>query len=362
MKRTLFILGVLISFNAYGDAITGDTCGDDCSWRLENGVLTVTGSGRIKGYNRDCSNLESTGRCTTDAPWFDYEENIEKVVIQNKSDNEKFETIGHNAFEDMFYTKEIILPEGIKTIENEAFHNNVALETINLPNTLETISHWGLSSTNLSEINIPDSVTAIGTAAFTSSSLQSLNIPNGATIYGRICDSCEQLETVVFGENITIDTGGENFPFLNTPLLQNVYCQQKDIEFCQRILQDSYKSAAEIENLLKTYTNEAGVYTLEDGTMFASQNDMMKGADYTCGTDLDLCKEKVLENKGLCSGDICQNLVSLANSGKLLKVGSKTYQSLDALLKGNYDRRRIYTIEEASFVAGDKNRVSIKYR
>ncbi len=361
MKRTLFILGVLISFNAYGDAITGDTCGDDCSWRLENGVLTVTGSGRIKGYNRDCSNLESTGKCTTDAPWFDYAENIEKVVIQNKSDNEKFETIGHNAFEDMFYTKEIILPEGIKTIENEAFHGNVALETINLPNTLETISHWGLSSTNLSEINIPDSVTAIGTAAFSSSSLQSLNIPNGATIYGRICDSCEQLETVVFGENITIDTGGENFPFVNTPLLQNVYCQQKDIEFCQRILQDSYKSAAEIENLLKTYTNEAGVYTLEDGTMFASQNDMMNGAN-AC-VDMDTCKAAVLKNKGYClSDEICAAMVASENANHPIVYKNKSYASVDDLLKGKYLPKRIYTIDEANAVAGDKNRVSIKYR
>ncbi len=215
MKKLILMGFLTISFSVRAQIITGDTCGDDCSWRLENGVLTVTGSGKIKGYNRDCSNLESTGKCTTDAPWFDYAENIEKVVIQNKSDNEKFETIGHNAFEDMFYTKEIILPEGIKTIENEAFHSNVALETINLPNTLETISNWGLSSTNLSEINIPDSVTTIGIAAFTASSLQSLNIPNGATIYGRICDSCEQLETVVFGENITIDTDGENIPFFN---------------------------------------------------------------------------------------------------------------------------------------------------
>ena len=50
------------------------------------------------------------------------------------------------------------------------------------------------------------------------------------------------------------------------------------------------------------------------------------------------------------------------HGGYLLKVGSKTYQNINALLRGDYDRRRIYTIEEANFVAGDKNRVSIKYR
>ena len=62
MRKLVFIFGMVLSFDAYGDAITGDTCGDDCSWRLENGVLTVTGSGRIKGYN---SYRKSSGRNVT---------------------------------------------------------------------------------------------------------------------------------------------------------------------------------------------------------------------------------------------------------------------------------------------------------
>ena len=72
----------------------------------------------------------------------------------------------------------------------------------------------------------------------------------------------------------------------------------------------------------------------------------------------------VLQNKGLCSdltGD-CKAFVDTAKAGQMLKIGSKTYQSINDLLKGNYDKRRIYTIEEANFVAGKVNRVSIKYR
>ncbi len=77
----------------------------------------------------------------------------------------------------------------------------------------------------------------------------------------------------------------------------------------------------------------------------------------TCGTDLDVCKAMVLKNKGLCknlSYD-CKDFVDSANDGKILKVGLKTYQSLDDLLKGNYDVHRIYTIEEANQVAGRIN-------
>ena len=73
---------------------------------------------------------------------------------------------------------------------------------------------------------------------------------------------------------------------------------------------------------------------------------------------------EVLQNKGLCQdkNSDCAALVAAADNHQLLKVGSKTYQSLDALLKGDYDRRRIYTVEEANFVAGDRNTVTIRYR
>jgi len=38
------------------------------------------------------------------------------------------------------------------------------------------------------------------------------------------------------------------------------------------------------------------------------------------------------------------------------------YQSINDLLKGNYDVRRIYTIDEANRVAGKVNSVKIRYR
>ena len=359
MKRTLFILGVLISFNAYGDAITGDTCGDDCSWRLENGVLTVTGSGRIKGYNRDCSNLESTGKCTTDAPWFDYAENIEKVVIQNKSDTETFDTIGTHAFEDMLYTKEVVLPEGIKTIEDEAFHLNKALETINLPNSLETMGSWALSSGNLSEINIPASVTTIGYAAFDDEkNITTLILPEGLeTLNVRICSGCENLTTVVLPENVSI---GYEDAFVSTPLLSHVYCAKNNQSLCVQILRDSDKTEEEIAEILKQYDKQGGVYILEDGTKFLSAADMA-GKTNECKKELGECKRDVLESKGICQGSDCDTFIQ-SDGNYMLKFGGKTYQDINALLKGNYDRRRIYTIEEANFVAGKTNRVSIKYR
>ncbi len=49
-------------------------------------------------------------------------------------------------------------------------------------------------------------------------------------------------------------------------------------------------------------------------------------------------------------------------NGKIKLENGKTYASFEDLQKGNYIKHRIYTIEEANAVAGEKNRVSITYR
>lgn len=272
MKQIIFLTILLLSLNAYAEKITGETCGDDCEWSLENGVLTIKGSGRINDYSRNCT-CHDYECCSTNAPWFQHQENITKVVIQNKSDTEKFTSIGSHAFEDMHSTREVVLPNGLVSIENEAFHANLALEKINLPDTLQEIGNWGLSSTNLSSIDIPSSVSSIGYAAFTSSALQTLIIPDNVSLSSRICDSCGSLTTVELGENaLIVNEGGGYAPFNDTPLLQNFYCSEKDKEACKEMLVRSNKS----EDLLKIYSKKGNRY-IYDGKMYSSLSDISRG-------------------------------------------------------------------------------------
>lgn len=78
----------------------------------------------------------------------------------------------------------------LKTIENGCFRFNTALESINLPNGLETIGGGNFINTALKSITIPDSVKVIGDNAFSRcNSLVDINIS---------WDS--QLETI--GENV----------------------------------------------------------------------------------------------------------------------------------------------------------------
>ena len=87
----------------------------------------------------------------------------------------------------------------------------------------------------------------------------------------------------------------------------------------------------------------------------------MAGGTNECKKELGECKRAVLEAKGICQGSSCDTFIQ-SDGQYMLKYNGKTYQDINALLKGDYDKRRIYTIEEANFVAGDKNRVSITYK
>ena len=60
-KLFLFSLGtaLAVSFNAYA----GGSCGSNCTWDLKDGVLTISGTGRMQAYEY------TNGGKITNAPW-----------------------------------------------------------------------------------------------------------------------------------------------------------------------------------------------------------------------------------------------------------------------------------------------------
>lgn len=87
--------------------------------------------------------------------------------------------------------EEIILPEGIKDIGENALWGFTALERINIPSTVETIGNGALSGTKIREIVIPGSVRSIGNGAF---------------------DGCNELSSLIFVDSSTeLSLMGDNF-------------------------------------------------------------------------------------------------------------------------------------------------------
>ena len=354
MKNSQFIL-TLMAGAAFGLTNTNaeelPSCGENCTYSyVENGTddsgnttYTLTISpidaskpAEIKDYDR----YGQWGHGGEHAPW--RFENVTNVEI-----TEGITSVGSDAFTDMQSIKSVTLPEGLEKIGGVAFHNLPFLTKIDLPSSLIEISSWAFSDDPLTEINgLSEHLTSIGSNAFGMAKITDFVIsPNVVN-----------LATDAFGL-----AGWTSYEAKN---LTNLYCPESLMSECAAAI--AYRGDdAEV----KSYAFDGGVYVIGDD-YYLSGDDMKKGdtassaeekAQYVCAGTLNHCKKQALINRGICQDADCDALVA-SDGNYMLKFGGKTYQSINDLLKGNYDKRRIYTIEEANFVAGDKNRVSITYR
>lgn len=67
-----------------------------------------------------------------------------EITFEN---NSKLTNIGEGAFSDLYYLKEIILPESVLCIGDKAFYNCIRLENIHIPSSVQTIGENILENT-----------------------------------------------------------------------------------------------------------------------------------------------------------------------------------------------------------------------
>lgn len=159
---------------AEAPAASGE-CGAGLTWEFdeETGTLTIRGTGEMEDYDN-----------AGETPWNEYRE-TEKI-------------------------KAVVVESGVTSIGRAAFAHCYALESISLPETLETLGELAFSNCRLvTELQLPDSLTSIGWAAFSRCmGLTEVTIPEGVTNIG---DSafwqCENLATVNFPESLEIIDG-----------------------------------------------------------------------------------------------------------------------------------------------------------
>ena len=150
--------------------------GDDVQWVLsEDGTLTITGSGKIRGFSNS-DNHGYNGYTTDDSsPW---PENLVKRVVIN---------------------------EGITEIGDNAFISSCNLEEIDLPTSLTRIGVLALAiCPNLYAVSIPANVTDIGQLAFRDdTSLSYLILPDIDTIRMGMFIDCSALEGITIPSSVT---------------------------------------------------------------------------------------------------------------------------------------------------------------
>ena len=109
--------------------------------------------------------------------------------------------------------KNIVIPDGITSINYRALHNFTTLESVTIPNSVTSIGNQAFGGcSNLTSVTIPDSVTSIGSGAFNDcTSLTSITIPDSVTsIGGYAFEDCDSLTSVTIPDSVT-HIGNEAF-------------------------------------------------------------------------------------------------------------------------------------------------------
>lgn len=133
-------LALIVAFSACmvmaGAAETASgTCGDGLRWTLEDGVLTISGSGPMDD-------------CTGGAPWDAYKDRIKGLVLTGG-----VTYVGANAFTNYDALESVDLGSAVTEIGAEAFKNCDGLFIVSFPSTLTVLGEGSFEScTGLQEL------------------------------------------------------------------------------------------------------------------------------------------------------------------------------------------------------------------
>jgi len=251
-KQILISAGIVfLSFNVMAECDTNGTCVWDCSpdeanshctATLENGTLTVSGTGNMKNYKEVYDNTDNI------APWYYQRDNITSVIVE-----EGITSIGAASFECLSSVTKAVLPNTLTSIGNNAFNNCHALTNLDIPTSVETIGNWAFYNTQLSEITLPSNMTKLAQAVL-------YRVP---------------LSTLVIPENITtLAPDALNYAqATNETTLQSLYCPEHLITQCQEAVKDFTQTSVNITPYQKTPDGQV----FYNNKWYATANDITTG-------------------------------------------------------------------------------------
>ena len=124
--KQIYILLIALLMGLSAKAESSGTCGPNLKWHLtDDGVLTITGEGRMNDYN--------DRRYYVGGPWKPYD--IKRVII-----GDSVTSIGNEAFRQCFSLTSVTIGNSVTTIGNSAFSGCNSLTSVTIPNSVTTIS------------------------------------------------------------------------------------------------------------------------------------------------------------------------------------------------------------------------------
>ncbi|MCD8332458.1 MAG: leucine-rich repeat domain-containing protein [Oscillospiraceae bacterium] len=192
----LVMLLLLLTLSGCGkeekEQATSGACGENLSWELKDGTLTISGTGEMENYSLDA--FATTTTYTT--PWYNMSSEIQTIVIE-----EGVTSIGDYAF--IFISADTTIPDSVTSIGAGAFEGNDQLEQVSFGDKFTYIGEYAFFlCSGLVSVSIGGSDVDIGDEAFAGcESLTYVNIGSVSTVGDRAF-SCGQLQEVTLGGSV----------------------------------------------------------------------------------------------------------------------------------------------------------------
>lgn len=131
---------------------------------------------------------------------------MDRVEIPDEYNGEPVVSLRGNAFSNMYFLKEVKLPNTITEIRGQAFKNDIMLEKVNMPDKLEYLGGGSFyNCINLEEIELPDTLTTMGGETFYGAQkLKKVKLSDNLTeIRGNTFQDCISLQEITIPASVT---------------------------------------------------------------------------------------------------------------------------------------------------------------
>jgi len=165
---------------------TSGTCGENVTWELKDGVLTISGTGAMTDYNWNC-------------PFEDMD--FSRVVIADG-----VTSIGAYVFADCTALSDVSIADSVTSIGERAFFRCYRLTSVTIPDSVTSLgaaTFQGCSA--LTSVTLPSGMKSIPESAFRAcAALISVSIPSSVTtVENRAFQECLSLSAVFLPESVT---------------------------------------------------------------------------------------------------------------------------------------------------------------
>lgn len=339
----------LFALPAAAEELSG-TCGDNLNWTLQNGVLTVSGSGAMTDFS-----------ISSPAPWMEYAEQIQCVKV-----SDGVTSIGEQAFYSLSNLTSVTLSASVKVLGELAFAECVKLTQISLPK-VEEIG-WGCfyNCISLVTVILPDTLRSIGDRAFYfCDSLSAITVPAGVEEFGDMVFSfCESL---VYAKILAPITVLPAWTFFGCELLWELYLPDTlqtvesdalgecpDLYYVNCNGSDEAKAEIEYQLAQETIKESSGTsvsFTYSDSAVITTTTKKQNAEDTSGSGYSTTINATVTESSGW--DDVVENVGKTLDTGKNPEVTVQMQEDLtvpEGALADLSDREVVVTIHTSDNV------------